>query len=148
HRLIGSLHAGFGHQIDRFNHTPTSRLSGGIHPVAEEYHSAYLPIVPAAAMSEFYPKRYAIAYGEYRYATTFFSFAHVYAGAAYLNAKRQYSSGIGRSETVMQFVGARFTTGFFGDTRLVVDAAHNFGVKRKNNGYGGSQVVVSVSGEF
>jgi hypothetical protein len=148
HRLIGSLQAGFGHQIDRFNHTPTSRLAGNINPTAEEYHTAYLPIVPGAAMSEFYPKRYAIAYGEYRYATTFFSFAHAYAGAAYLNAKRQFSSGIGRSETVMPFIGARFTTGFFGDTRLVLDAAHNFGVKRKNNGYGGTQVVVSISGGF
>ncbi len=148
HRLIGSLRAGFGYQMDRFNHTPTSRLSGGIHPVAEEYHSSYLPIVPGAAMLEFFPKRYAMAYGEYRYATTFFSFAHVYAGTAYLNAKRQYSSGISRSETIMPFVGARFTTGFFGDTRLVLDAAHNFGVKRKNNGYGGTQIVLSVSGEF
>jgi hypothetical protein len=99
-------------------------------------------------MAEFYPKRYAIGYGEYRYATTFFSFAHVYAGAAYLNAKRQYNSGISRSNTVMPFVGARFTTGFFGDTRLMMDIAHNFGVKRKNKGYGATQVVVSVAGDF
>ncbi len=148
HRLIGSLHAGFGHQIDRFNHTPTTRLFGGINPVGEEYHTGSMPTVPGASMLEFFPKRYAIAYGEYRYATTFFSFAHVYAGAAYMNARRQYSSGVGRSNTVMPFVGARFTTGFFGETRLVLDAAHNFGVKRKNNGYGGTQLVVSISGDF
>ncbi|MCH9697434.1 MAG: hypothetical protein K0U68_04945 [Gammaproteobacteria bacterium] len=148
HRLIGRLNGGFGHQVDRFNHTPTTRLYGGINPVAEEYHTGYIPNVPGAAMLEFYPKRYAIAYGEYRYATTFFSFAHFYGGAAYMNAKRQQSVGIRRSETIMPFVGARFTTGFLGDTRLVFDAAHNFGLKRKNNGHGGTQVVVSVSGEF
>ncbi|HFD12787.1 MAG TPA: hypothetical protein ENJ32_10025 [Crenotrichaceae bacterium] len=148
HRLISSLHAGFGHQIDRFSHTPTTRLYGGINPVAEEYHSGYLPTVPGAAMLEFYPKRYAIAYTEYRYSTTFFSFAHVYAGAAYMNAKRQHNAGVRRSETIMPFVGARFTTGFLGNTRLVLDAAHNFGVKRKNNGYGGTQIVVSVTGAF
>ena len=148
HTVIGSLHAGFGHQIDRFNHTPTSRLYGGINPVAEEYHTGYLPTLPGAAMLEFFPKRYAIAYTEYRYAATFFSFVHAYAGAAYLNARRQHNAGFRRAETVMPFIGARLTTGFLGDTRLVLDAAHNFGVKRKNNGYGGTQVVLSVSGAF
>ncbi|MCH9698082.1 MAG: hypothetical protein K0U68_08275 [Gammaproteobacteria bacterium] len=148
HRLIGRLNGGFGHQVDRFNHTPTTRLYGGINPVAEEYHTGYIPTLPAGAMLEFYPKRYAIAYGEYRYATTFFSFAHLYGGAAYLNAKRIKSAGVRREEALMPFIGARFTTGFLGDTRLVLDAAHNFGLKRKNNGHGGTQLVVSISGQF
>ncbi len=148
HRLIGRVDAGIGHNLDRFNRGATDRLSGGINPVGEEWSSQPFPILPGATYLEFYPTRYAIAYGEYRFAPTFFSFLHAYGGVAYLNPRKQIHRSSDRREEIMPFAGARITTGFFGSTRLVIDYAHNFGVERKENGPGSNQITVWISGQF
>lgn len=148
HRLVGRVDAGIGHNLDRFNRGATYRLSGGINPVGEEWSSQPFPILPGATYLEFYPTRYAIAYGEYRFAPTFFSFLHAYGGTAYLNPRKRVGGKIDRREEIMPFVGARITTGFVGNTRLVIDYAHNFGIERKDDGPGSNQVTVWISGQF
>ncbi len=147
HRLIASVNGGIGHHLDRFNRNITQRLGGGINPVGQEFHTAGYPILPGAAYLEFFPDHYVIGYGEYRLATTFFSFFHLYGGGAYLNPRKIKNGQIRRENTVMPFIGARISTGLPGDLMLVVDYAHNFGLKRRGTGYG-NQVTVWLSGMF
>lgn len=147
HRLLGALHVGIGPNMDRFSHTPTTRPMGGFNPLGQEYHSTAFPVLPGAALLEFFPDRYAIAHGEWRYQPTFFSAVSAYGGAGYLNPQRRLDGRVDRKNTVMPFVGGRIVTGFFGSTLLTLDYAHNFGLHRKESGHG-NQVVVSLSGQF
>ena len=147
HKLIGLVRAGTGHNIDRFNQGPTQRVFGGINPVGEEYHSLAIPILPGAASLEYYPEHFAMAYAEYRYAATFFTYLSGYASTTYMNPQRRIRGGIHRKESILPAVGARVTTGFFGDTRLVLDYSYNFGTVRKDD-FGGHSILLYVSGEF
>ncbi|MBN2700987.1 MAG: hypothetical protein JXR29_06005 [Methylothermaceae bacterium] len=147
HRLLGNVHLGIGPHMDRFSHTPSTRPMGGFNPLGQEYHSTGFPILPGSTLLEFYPDRYAIVEGEYRYQLTFFSALSVYGGIGYLNTQRDLAGRIDRQNTEMPFVGGRLVTGFFGETVLTLDYAHNFGLRRKETGYG-NQVVLSISGQF
>lgn len=147
HHLIASVHGGIGHHLDRFNRTVTQRLGGGINPLGQEFHSTAYPVLPGAAYLEFFPDHYVIGYGEYRFATTFFSNLHLYGGGAYLNPQKVKRGNVQRDDTVMPFVGARISTGLPGKMLLVVDYAHNFGLKRKQTG-SGNQVTIWLSGMF
>nr|BAL57244.1 hypothetical conserved protein [uncultured Gammaproteobacteria bacterium] len=147
HHVLGAVHAGIGPNMDRFSHTPTTRPMGGFNPLGQEYHSTRFPVLPGAALLEFFPDRYAIVHGEYRFQPTFFSAVSAYGGAGYLNPQRRLGDNIDRKDTVMPFVGGRLVTGFFGGTLLTLDYAHNFGLHRKETGHG-NQVVVSLSGQF
>ncbi|HHJ39627.1 MAG: hypothetical protein AXA67_09955 [Methylothermaceae bacteria B42] len=147
HRLIGSVFGGIGHHLDRFNRNVTQRLGGGVNPVGEEFHTLGNPVLPGAAYLEFFPRHYLIAYGEYRFAATFFSFLHFYGGGAYLDPRKINNGKILREDTIMPFAGARITTGLPGKLRLVIDYAHNFGLKRRGKGYG-NQVTIWVSRLF
>ena len=147
HRIIASINGGIGHHLDRFNRTVTQRLSGGVNPMGQEYHSTGYPILPGAAYLEFFPDHYVIGYGEYRFAATFFSYLHFYGGGAYLNPQKIKRGKIQRDDTFMPFVGTRITTGLPGRLQLVIDYAHNFGLKRRGTGYG-NQVTIWISGMF
>jgi hypothetical protein len=147
HRLLGAVHAGIGPNMDRFSHTPTTRPMGGFNPLGQEYHSTRFPVLPGATLLEFYPDRYAVVHGEYRFQPIFFSALSAYGGFAYLNPERRIGERIDRRDTFMPFVGGRVVTGFFGETLLSVDYAHNFGLHRGESGQG-NQVVVSLSGQF
>ncbi len=147
HHLIASVNAGIGQHMDRFNRSVTQRLSGGINPLGQEFHSTGYPILPGAAFLEFFPDHYAIGYGEYRFAATFFSYLHFYGGGAYLNPQKIERGQVQRKNTVMPFAGARISTGLPGKLLLVLDYAHNFGLKRKETG-SGNQVTVWISGMF
>ena len=147
HRLVASVNGGIGHHLDRFNRTVTQRLSGGVNPLGQEYHSTGYPILPGATYLEFFPDHYVIGYGEYRFAATFFSYLHFYGGGAYLNPQKIKAGDMKRDDTFMPFVGARITTGLPGKLQLVVDYAHNFGLKRRGSGYG-NQITIWLSGMF
>ncbi len=147
HRIIASINGGIGHHLDRFNRTVTQRLSGGVDPLGQEYHSTGYPILPGAAYLEFFPDHYLIGYGEYRFAATFFSYLHFYGGGAYLNPQKIKRGKVQRDDTFMPFVGARISTGLPGRLQLVVDYAHNFGLKRRGTGYG-NQITIWLSGMF
>lgn len=147
HRLIGALFGAIGHHMDRFNRGVTQRLGGGVNPVGEEFHTLGNPVLPGAAYLEFFPEHYLLAYGEYRFATTFFAHLHGYGGAAYLNPRRFKNGVVQRQDTLMPFVGARLTSGLPGKLRLVVDYAHNFGLQRRQQG-SGNQITLWISRIF
>ena len=147
HRLIGSAFGGIGHHMDRFDRSVTQRLGGGVNPVGEEFHTLGNPVLPGAAYLEFFPRHYLLAYGEYRFAANFFTFLHFYGGGAYLDPQRIKNGKIRREDTFMPFAGARITTGLPGNMRLVIDYAHNFGLKRRGQGFG-NQVTLWISRLF
>ena len=142
HRLIGSLHGGWGGDLDRFSRP---RLGGG--PGGEEYLSLARPRIPGAALSEFTPAHYAVAVAEYRYELFFFTYLSARASTAWLERDRLRQGAVRREDDVMNSLGAQLTMGFLFETRLQIDYNYNFDVIRDRN-RGGNEVVVHVSGSF
>jgi hypothetical protein len=145
HRLLGSLHGGIGHHLDRFS---APRVGGGPAPMGEEYGSTWRPVLPGAVIQEFLPDHYALAVGEYRWEPIFFTYLSLRASLAWLDRQRLESGGgTYREENLLESVGARVTTGFFYETRLQMDYNYNFAVIRDGS-YGGSAIVLHVSRNF
>jgi len=142
HRLIGSLYGGVGNDVDRFS---AQRVGGG--PTGEEYGSIWRPVLPGAAVQEFFPEHYALAVAEYRWELFFFSYLSARSSVAWLDRDRRTSSGIQRVDDVLASVGARITTGFVLSTRLQIDYNYNFGVIRQGE-FGGHEVVFHLSSDF
>jgi hypothetical protein len=146
HRLIGSLHVGVGHNLDRFS---APRVGGGPDPMGEEYGSTWRPVLPGAVIQEFIPDHYVLAIGEYRWEPVFFTYLSLRTSLAWLDRQRLEGDGSGtyRKNGLLESLGARVTTGFFYDTRLQLDYNYNFAVIR-NGDYGGSEVVLHISKNF
>ena len=72
HRLVASVYAGLGQNLDRFS---TFRLPG--RPTGYEWEALALPILPSVAFNELFPRRYGIAHLEYRYEPIFFVFPYI-----------------------------------------------------------------------
>jgi len=143
HRLIESVHAGWGWHLDRFSYP---RVGGG--PGGQEFMSLARPLLPGAAISEFEPKHYAIASEEYRYEILFFTYLSVRGGVAWLDRERLGAGAIVHSENgFLNFVGAGITTGFAFHTQLQVDYNYNFDVIRERD-RGASELVVHISKSF
>ena len=142
HRFIGSLHGGWGGDLDRFSRP---RLGGG--PGGEEYFAIARPRIPGAVLNEYTPAHYAVAIAEYRYELFFFTYLGARASTAWLERDRLRQDGVRREHDVMNSVGAQLTTGFLFETRLQVDYNYNFDVIRDGN-RGGNELVVHVSGSF
>ena len=140
HRLLGSVHAGAGFGVDRFS---APRLGGGIE--SDQYRTVPRPLVPGAALSEFYPERYVVMLGEYRYELAFFSFIGLRGSASYLDRDRLGARP--RESGWLLSLGTRLTTGFFFNSRLRVDYNYNFDVPRPG-GSGGHELVLDISREF
>jgi hypothetical protein len=66
----------------------------------------------------------------------------------WLDPYRATATGrIDRTEQLLPWIGARISTGFFGDTMVMLDYAHSF--NNVNNGTRGTnEVMLWVSGEF
>ena len=141
HRLIGSLHAGAGYNLDRFS---APRVGGGVQTMGEEYGSTWRPVLPGSAIQEFFPKHYAIAAGEYRWEAFFFTYLSVDASVGWLDRLRQIGTDVSTRNDVFSSVGARLTTGFFFDTRMQLAYNHNFAVIR-NGHYGENEIVLHFS---
>lgn len=142
HRLIGSLHAGWGGNLDRF-----SEPSVGGGPSGDEFLSLSRPIVPGAAIGEFLPDHYAVAIAEYRYELFFFTYLSARASAAWLDRERLNGSGIHRENDALTSIGTRLTTGFLFKTRLQLDYTYNFELIRDGK-RGASGLVLHVSRSF
>lgn len=142
HRFIGSLHGGWGGDLDRFSRP---RLGGG--PGGEEYLSLARPRIPGATLSEFTPAHYAVAVAEYRFEAIFFTYLSARASTAWLERDRLRQGAVRREDDVMNSLGAQITTGFLFDTRLQIDYNYNFDVIRDGN-RGGNEVLIHVSGSF
>ena len=146
HRLISTVHAGWGWDVDRFSFV---RVGGG--PSGNEFLSLSRPTLPGAAISEFTPKHYAVALAEYRYELLFFTYIGVYGGVGWLDRERLgdlgFAGGIRKQNDVLYPVGARLTTGFAFHTQLEVEYNYNFDVIRDRD-RGASELVVHVSKSF
>ena len=142
HRLLFYLHGGVGEGLDRFS---AERVGGG--PQGEERLALARPILPGAAIREFFPERYAIGVVEYRYETIFFNYIGPRASLAWLDRDRRVPGGFRREEDVLASVGMRVTSGFLGETRLQIDYNYNFDVVR-NGDLGGHEIMAHISREF
>jgi hypothetical protein len=142
HRLLGSLHAGVGANLDRFS---APRLGGG--PGGHEYGAIERPLVPGATIDEYFPRHYALAALEYRYELFFFTYLSLRSTLAWLDRDRRSDGRVHRENDLLPSLGARVTTGFFFDTQLELGYAYGFAVRRPA-GRGSHEVVAHVSKEF
>lgn len=144
-RLLGAFYGGIGRHLDRFS---APRVGGGPAPLGEEYGSTDRPVLPGAALDEFFPRNYAILLGEYRWEVLFFTYLHVRCSVAMLDRLRQDDHGrLYYSEDSFASFGVGATTGFFFASRLDLDYSYNTAVIR-NGHSGGNAVVVRVSEKF
>lgn len=145
HRIVSWMHAGVGHNLDRFSAT---RIGGGPNAMGMEYSASAMPVLPGTSIWEYYPEHYAIAALEYRYELAWFSYLTAHGGLGYLNPLRPGSNnGLQRSNELMPWLGARVSSGFIGDTMLMLDYAYNFNIVNKDQ-RGASEIMLWVSGEF
>jgi hypothetical protein len=140
-RLIGSLHGGVGHNLDRFS---APRVGGGVQTMGEEYGATWRPILPGSVIHEFFPKHYIIAAGEYRRELLFFTYLSLTGSIGWLDRLRQTGNEISSKNDVFTSLGARLTTGFFFDTRMQLAYNYNFDVIRDGH-YGGHEIVLHFS---
>ena len=66
---------------------------------------------------------------------------------SWLDRERQRSTGVQSQDDWLGSLGFRITSGFFFETRLQLDYNYNNGVIR-DDGYGGHEVLLHVSGSF
>ncbi len=144
HRLIGVMHAGTGHHLDRFS---APRIGGGPNAMGEEYGISADPVLPGATMQEFFPRHYAMATIEYRWEPVFFAYIGINGTVARLDRLRDTPAGFVPRTDTFRAVGARVTSGFLFRTRLQLAYSYNFDVVR-NGSYGGHEMVVSLARSF
>lgn len=145
HRVIGAVHGGAADGVDRFS---AQRVGGGPDPRGEEYGLISRPILPGAAIGEFFPEHYAIAYAGYRYQPTFFAFIDAGASVGWLDRDRVQADGsVRREDDMLTAVGARVSSGFFGRTRFQLLYAYNFDVIRDGE-EGGAEFTAHIAGYF
>jgi hypothetical protein len=142
HRLIHSLHAGWGGHLDRFS---APRVGGG--PGGDEFLSLARVLIPGASMSEYTPDHYAVGVAEYRYELFFFTYLSARAGVAWLDRDRLNLAGVRRQNDFLTSIGGRLTTVFLFKARLQVDYNYNFDVVRDRE-RGGNEVVAHISKSF
>ncbi len=143
-RIIASINGGIGYHLDRFS---APRVGGGPDPMGEEYGSTWMPVLPGAAIWEFFPHHYVILTGEYRYEPVFFTYLAFDASAGWLDRLRGTEGALVAKNDLMSSVGARITTGFFLNTRLQAAYNYNFSVIRHGS-YGGNEIMVQLSGNL
>ena len=142
HRLIGQLHGGIGHHLDRFSQF---HIGGG--PSGEEAEALSYELIPGAAIEEFNSDSFLTALGEYRWEPIFFAYLSLRTSVTYLSRKRSRDGGVVWSDDILPSTGVRLTSGFVFRTQLQVDYNYNFGVIRHGE-FGGSEIMVHLSGEF
>ncbi|MBI5496442.1 MAG: hypothetical protein HY904_15575 [Deltaproteobacteria bacterium] len=144
HRLVLSAHGAVGRHLDRFS---APRVGGGVRPGGQEFGSSWRPILPGAAVQEFYPSRYLVLVGEYRFEPVFFAFLHAVASVSVLERDRLAGDAVTSSDDLFASVGAMVTSGFLFNTRIQLAVHRNTSVVRSGRA-GGNELVLDVNGKF
>ncbi len=144
HRLVGVVHVGIGHNLDRFS---APRVGGGPNPMGEEYGTTSDPVLPGAVVQEFFPNHYLLFTGEYRWEPIFFVYLGINASVGRLDRLRINGSETVKKNDTLTSVGARLTSGFVFRTRLQVVYNHNFSVVRDGQ-YGGHEMILNLARNF
>jgi len=147
HRLLGSLHAGIGNDLDRFS---APRIGGGVLTIGEEYGSTWRPVLPGAIIQEYFPEHYVVAVGEYRWEALFFTYLSFDASVGWLDRLRQTGPNLidtTSKNNIFSSLGGRLTTGFFFNTRMQL--SYNYGFSEiRGDKYGGHEILLQISRNF
>lgn len=147
HRLLASVYAGAGSDLDRFS---AFRLSGGSN--AGDFESLSRPVLPGAGFDEIASRGYVVASVEYRLEALFFLFLHARGTLAVADRLRIGPDGVPRSRTDSPngfTVGA--TSGFLFSSALEIFFSRNVALERESGGAfspGRNAVYVSLTKSF
>lgn len=125
HRLISSVHAGVGSDLDRFS---SFRLGSG--STWGDFETLSHPIVPAAGMEEFATSRYATADLEYRVGLFSFLFLQLRGTLAWVDRPVLVAGGVEMRTGAFPAVTAGLTTGLPWDAAMELAWSRNFGLEK------------------
>jgi hypothetical protein len=130
HRLVASVYAGLGQNLDRFS---TFRLPG--RPTGYEWEALALPILPSVAFNELFPRRYGIAHLEYRYEPIFFVFPYIRGSWGLVEQPRfQPDGSIRYKMDAMPALSGGVVTGAPWRSQVEINYSYNFGIYSDHGG--------------
>jgi hypothetical protein len=144
HRCIAALHIGIADGVDRFS---APRVGGGPDTRGAEFDLSQRPVLPGAALSEYFPENYVLAYAGYRFEPVFYAF--VDAGITFGQLDRDHLTTTGRERTTdsVTALSLRLSTGCFGNTRVQLQTAYGLDTIRAGE-TGAYSIVLELSGFF
>jgi hypothetical protein len=146
HRLIASVHAGTGSDLDRFS---AFRIGGGT--TWGDFETLSRLVLPGAGVDEFFAARYAIVDLEYRYEALFFLYLQLRGTLAWATAPPVADGNAPTGTGSYPGVTAGASTALPWNLVLELNGAYNFGLRRDANGRskkGSPGILVSVTKVF
>jgi len=146
HRLIASVHAGTGPNLDRFS---AFRLGGG--STWGDFETLSRIVLPGAGVDELFSSRYAIVDVEYRYEALFFLYLQLKGTLAWADRNVTADGGTAMRNGSFPALTAGVTSGLPWDLALELSASWNFGLERVKDGRvekGSLGLLVSLTKEF
>jgi hypothetical protein len=129
HRLIASVHAGIGSDLDRFS---GFRLGGGT--TWGDFETLSRLVLPGAGVDEFFAARYAIVDLEYRYEALFFLYLQLRGTLAWATAPPVADGRAPSGTGSYPGVTAGVSTALPWNLVLELNGAYNFGLRRDSDG--------------
>ncbi|TLY34667.1 MAG: hypothetical protein E6K60_12695 [Nitrospirae bacterium] len=130
HRLISSVYGGLGQDLDRFS---AFRLPG--RPTGYEWEALSLPIMPAVAFNELFPRRYGIVDLTYRYEALFFLYPYLRGTWGIVERPRFGPNGTIRNEMgSLPALGGGVVSGAPWKSQVEINYSYNFGIFRDHEG--------------
>jgi hypothetical protein len=142
-RLLASVYGGFapGHNLDRFS---AFRIGGG--PFPNETDDLWRINYPGAMFNQFPVSDYVVGTVEYRRELLFFLYLHLRETFTWANRDILTSRRLKFSEDHGQTFSVGLTSGFFWDSQLYLEYAHDTGILR--NGPPGESLLALWSKSF
>ena len=129
HRFVLSAYGGTGDDLDRFSAFRLGGLSN-----AGDWEMLSRPVLPGAAIDEFFTSRYALASVEYRYQAAFFLYLGARGTFAWLNEPRVAGGAVEFAMKPMQAVTATVTSGLLWGASIELSYSYNFSILRQADG--------------